>query len=146
MKYSCLVSVLLAATSAFIQSAPTSQPLGPRDSVEAQVRELYEKVVVRHPYGLLDDNDQREFSPYLSSSLLHELDLARACSQDWFRQNPGNDVKAPFAWSSFGIFSGRDERDSPGNFSIEKAQVEKGGGFRVVVKLMYMPSDRKSVV
>jgi len=141
MKYSCWFIVLLAAAAALSQSAPLIQPLGPRDSAEAQIRELYEKVVVRHPYGLLDDNNQRDFSPYLSSALLHKLELARACSQDWFRQNPRNDVKAPFAWSSFGIFSGRDERDSPGSFSIEKAHVEKEGGFRFVVKLMYMPSD-----
>jgi hypothetical protein len=48
------------------------------------------------------------FSPYLSSSLLHRITQTRACSNDWLRLHPQNDVKAPFAWGEFGLFSGAD--------------------------------------
>jgi hypothetical protein len=73
-------------------------------------------------------------SPYLSNSLLHRITQARACGDDWFRLHPQNDVKAPFAWGEFGLFSGADDRSGPGTFQIERAESEEGS-IRVYVRL-----------
>ena len=50
-------------------------------------------------------------------------------------------MKAPFAWSEFGIFSGYNERGSPGSFKIESIQAKPDGSFRADVLLTYLPAD-----
>ena len=132
---------LLTAISAFGQSEPKAQPPSSVSASKTMVRALYHKVVIYHPYSLLDGANVKIFSPYLSESLFHKIQSARACSRDWFRQNQGKAVKAPFAWSEFGIFSGGNERDSPGSFKIENVQAEGDGSFRADVLLTYMPAD-----
>lgn len=67
--------------------------------------------------------------------------MHHACSRDWYRQNPKLDIKAPFGWSESGPFSGGNERESPGEFQIEKVQAEKDGSFRIGVKFTYRPKD-----
>jgi hypothetical protein len=139
--YPKLVRMLFAATLALGQFVPTTQSPSPLDAPRTMVGALYHEVVIHHPYSLLDGANMKIFSPYLSKSLLQKIQSARACSRDWFRQNQGKAVRAPFAWSAFGIFSGRNERDSPGAFQIEQAQAEKGGYVRVDVSLTYMSAD-----
>jgi hypothetical protein len=87
----------------------------------------------------------KAFAPYLSKSLIHRIDSAHACSLDWMRQNQGHVLKAPFAWGEAGLFSGGDEKASPGSFRIERTEAEKDGSFRVDVELMYKPSDGPGV-
>jgi len=132
---------LLATALALGQSAPPSKTSDLPSQPEAVVRDLYQQVVARHPVGIPRDADMRFFAPYLSSELLHRIDLARACQADFFRQNPRPDLKPAFGWLEFGVFTGGDERASPGTFQIEKKEAEKDGAFRVVVRLTWRPPD-----
>jgi hypothetical protein len=101
-------------------------------------------VVARHPYGILSDPTEKEiFGPYLSKSLLHQIELADTCSKDWFRQNGNRMVKAPFGWSESGPFSGADERGDPRAFKIEKTESEKDGSYRVDVSLKWWEMSDK---
>lgn len=136
-----IVLLLLTAISAIAQSAPKVEPSGSINSPKTMVNALYHNVVIHHPYSLLDGPSAKMFSPYLSESLSQKIQSARDCSRDWFRQNQGKAVKAPFAWSEFGIFSGYNERDSPGSFKIQSIQVEPDGSLRAEVTLTYMPVD-----
>lgn len=113
----------------------------PPNSPEAAVRSLYREVQNHAPSGLLGNADMRIFAPYLSKSLRRKMDLAEACEKDWRRQNQGQMVKAPFAWSEFGIFSGANERTSPATFHIESIHKAKDGSFQVVVGFTYRPGD-----
>lgn len=108
---------------------------------EVLVRSLYHEVELRAPSGLLSDTDQRTFMPLVSRALRRKMDLAAACEKDWIRQNPAQDVKAPFGWSEFGLFSGANERTSPGNFHISTIRKENDGSFYLVVTFKYRPTD-----
>lgn len=73
---------------------------------EAPVHGLYRQLIA-HPIGAIPTPKRMKvLSPYLSSSLIHRIDQARACNADYFRLHPKNDVKAPLAWMEFGLFSG----------------------------------------
>lgn len=125
---------LMATAQRMKQVMPSSRP-------EATVRSLYREVQLHAPSGLLGDKDMRIFAPYLSESLRRKIRLAEACGEDWNRQNRGQIIKAPFAWSEFGIFSGANERTSPATFHIESIQKAKDGAFQVVVGFTYRPGD-----
>lgn len=133
--------MLLTTISAIAQSAPKVQQTGSISAPKAMINALYHNVVTYHPYSLLDRANTKIFSPYLSESLFHQIQSARDCSRDWFRQNRGKAVKAPFAWAEFGIFSGDNERDSPGSFNVESIRAEPDGSFRADVLLTYIPAD-----
>jgi hypothetical protein len=141
MIYQGFVLLLVTSISAVAQSAPKVQPTGSIIAPKTMIDALYRKVVIHHPYGLLDGANAKTFSPYLSESLSKKLQAARDCSSDWFRQNQGKAVKAPFAWSEFGIFSGYNERDSPGSFTVENMEGGSDGSFRASLLLTYMPAD-----
>jgi hypothetical protein len=141
MSYRGFVFLFLTTISAVTQSAPNVQSSGSIGTPKAMVNALYHNVVIHHPYSLLDGANAKMFFPYLSESLSQKIQSAHDCSRDWFRQNQGKAVKAPFAWSEFGIFSGYNERDSPGSFQIENIQGERDGSFRADVLLTYMPAD-----
>jgi hypothetical protein len=74
-------------------------------------------------------------SPYLSSLLLRRINQTRACGNDWFRLHPQNNVKPPFAWGEFGLFSGAADRSAPDTFQIEKMEAEDDGSFRAYIRL-----------
>ena len=135
------VFLLLATVGAIGEPPQTAQPANSDNRPETVVRSLYHEVVVRAPSGLLDGSNARIFAPFLSGSLLRKIEVARSCERDWFRQNRGRPVKAPFSWSEAGIFSGPNERTYPGDFHIESTQAEKNGAFRVVVSFTYRPID-----
>lgn len=139
----CILILLLPfAMLALGQSAPEPKPSSLPNQPEALARSLYTQVVARAPSGLLYGAGNRKvFDPYLSELLLHRIQLADACSKDWLRKNRGRAIKAPFEWSESGLFSGGNERTSPGDFQIERIQREKDGLFRVNVKLTYRPQD-----
>jgi len=81
-------------------------------------------------------------SLYLSNSLIHRVNQARACHDDWFRLHPKNDEKAPSTWTEFGLFSGADDRGHPQAFQIEKTESEEDGSFRVYVGLTEGPQEK----
>ena len=122
-------------------AAQTTERATPPSRAESTVRSVYREVLNRAPSGLLDDAEMRIFSPYLSKSLRRKIELAQGCEKDWARQNRGQIMKAPFAWSEFGIFSGANERTSPERFHIESVHKTGDGAFQVVVSFTYRPVD-----
>jgi hypothetical protein len=124
----CAILLQFAATLALGQPAHQSNPPSLPNQPEALVRSLYAEVVARHPHDIPAGADTTIFAPYLSKALLHRIDLAKACSVDWDRQNP-----ELHPTSAYGLFSG--EGDDPQVFQIERTQPEKDGAFRVFVKL-----------
>lgn len=101
------------------------------------MRQLYGEVVARHPIGIPNEANMKIFAPLLSEALLHRIDLAIACSTDWYRQNPDPNLKPPFAWLEAGLFSGDNEQATPRAFEIEGTQSEKASSFHVHVKLTW---------
>jgi hypothetical protein len=134
-----LFATTLAPGEPVHQNKPTSLPNGP----EALVRSLYMQVVVRHPLGVPEGENMKIFAPYLSKALLHRLDLAIACVDDWHRQNPEPHLKPDLGWLELGPFSGDNERASPQTFLIERTQSEKNGSFRVDVRLTWSATHEK---
>src|SRR5262249_9433313 len=99
---------------------------------EALVRSLYTEVVARHPLGIsIGAENMKVFTPYFSKALLHRIDLAMTCNDDWVRRNPDPNSKPPGLEG--GIFTGDDLRAEPQAFHIEKVQAEKDGFIHVYV-------------
>jgi hypothetical protein len=83
----------------------------------------------------------RIFAPYLSTALLHRIDVATACSRDWARQHPDPSLKPPQVWLEAGLFSGDDERASPRQFHLEKVQPGQDGSSVVYVRLTWQEAS-----
>jgi hypothetical protein len=128
----CVGCLLVAMSS---QAALRSQRANVSSQAETQVRKVYQQVVSRPVGGIPKPERMKSFAPYLSKSLLYRITQARACGDDWYRLNPEGDVKPPFAWLEFGLFSGANDRTGPRTFQIEKTELEKHGIFRVYVRL-----------
>jgi len=79
----------------------------------------------------------KTFAPYLSKSLLHRINLALACEDDYYRRHQRPNEKPPIEWLEFGLFTGGNERVSPRAFHIERTQSEKDGSFRVYLRLTW---------
>jgi len=53
-------------------------------------------------------------------------------------------MKPDFGWFESGLFSGDDEQAEPRSFQIERTESEKGGSFRVYVRLTYgLPTEKQ---
>jgi hypothetical protein len=102
---------------------------------EVTVRRFYEQLVSDPVEGLPTPKRMKVLSPYLSSSLIHRINQARACRDDWFRLHPKNDEKAPSTWFELGLFSGADDRGFPWAFRIERLESKDNGSFRAYVRL-----------
>ena len=135
------VLICFAAAWGFTAKAQTAEHAKLPNRPEGTVRSIYREVQIHAPSGLLSPANMRIFSPYLSKSLLRKIDLAEACEKDWIRQNRGQAIKAPFAWSEFGMFSGANERTSPGKFHIQGIHKADDGSVQIVVGLTYRPVD-----
>lgn len=102
---------------------------------EALAQSLYREVVARRPVGIPWGADWKAFAPYLSKVLLHRIDLALSCADDWYRQNPDPDLKPEYGWLELGLFSAGDDEDELRAFQIASTESESDGSFRVVVRL-----------
>ncbi len=132
----CIVLFLLfATTTALGQLGHKSNPPTASEEPSAMVRSLYNEVVARHPVGIPKDADMKAFAQYLSKSLLHRIDLARACEDDYYRQHQNSNLKPNIEWLEFGLFSGGMENAGPHGFHILDTGPEKNGSFRVIVEL-----------
>ena len=105
------------------------------NQAELPVRGLYQQLVSRPIGGIPTIERMKSLSPYLSDSLLNRITQARACTDDYFRLHPKNDVKPPLEWLEFGLFSGADDRSGPHTFQIEKAKSQEDSSIRVNVRL-----------
>lgn len=121
------------------QLAQPSKPAGAHVQPTVMVRSLYSEVVARHPNGIPKGADMKALAPFLSKSLLHRIDLARACENDYYRGHKGSTNKPEFDWLEFGLFTGANELVSPDAFHIERTQPERDGSFRVNVRLSSGP-------
>jgi len=130
----CILLLQFAVTLAVGQPAqPRKQP-GLFKQPEELVQSLYQQVLARHPHDIPSSAEMKIFAPYLSKALLHRIDLAKACSADWDRQNPEPHLKSKIA-SWYGLFSGESARAEPRAFKIKRTQPEKDGSLRVYVNL-----------
>jgi hypothetical protein len=130
----CAILLQFMVTLALGQLAHQSKPPSLPTQPDALVRSLYTQVVTRHPHGIPEGADMEIFGSYLSKALLHRIDLAKACSDDWDRQNSEPNLKAEMA-AAYGLFSG--ELTEPWAFQIEKTQSDKDSSLRVYVKLTW---------
>ena len=110
---------------------------------EALARSLYREVVARRPVGIPWGADWKTFAPYLSKALLHRIDLALACADDWYRQNPDPNLKPEYGWLELGLFSAGDDEDEMRSFQVERTESESDGSFHVVVGLKWGWSPEK---
>jgi hypothetical protein len=138
----CLILLHFTSSLALGQPARQSKPSSPPEQPVAMVRSLYHEVVVRHPVGIPKGANMQAFAPYLSKSLLHRIDLARACERDYYRRHQNPNLKPPIDWLEFGLFTGGNENVSPRTFDIERTQSEKDGSFRVNVRLTWGRSPK----
>jgi hypothetical protein len=143
MTFLCHIILLsFTTTLALGQVAQQGKPLSARESPESMVLNLYREVVARHPVGIPGDTDMKIFAPYLSKALLHKIDLAIACEDDYYQRHQKPNEKPPIEWLEFGLFTGGNEKVSPRAFDIERTQSEKDGYFRVYVRLTWGPPSK----
>lgn len=139
--FRCIVLVQFAATWAVGAAAQQSHPPDQSERVElVLVKGLYHEVLSRHPIGLPDKADMKALARYLSKSLLHRIDVARACEADYYRNHYRGvdlDGKPEIDWLEFGLFTGGNERVSPRAFHVERTHSEKDGSVLVYVRLKW---------
>jgi hypothetical protein len=134
MKMRPLILLALLASVVFPIGAVESSP----DNV---VRELYKQIVARKPIGIPKDADKSAVSPFLSKKLIHQLQSAQSCEDDYFRKHPKNgDEKPEFDWLELGLFSGANERANPTAAVVTRTSPEKNGSYRVYLRLTYRDS------
>ena len=100
---------------------------------EVTVRRFYKQLVSDPVEGIPTPKEMKVLSPYLSGSLIHRIEQAGACRDDWFRLHPRKDAKAPSTWTEIGLFSGADDRGFPWAFRIERLESKDNGSFRAYV-------------
>jgi hypothetical protein len=104
---------------------------------EAFVRSFYQQEVALKPVGIPYGVEMKIFAPYLSKTLLHKINLAYDCGNDWYRKNPDPNLKPELAWLELGTFSGGDDEIELRAFQIERTESEKDGSFRVYIRLKW---------
>ena len=109
---------------------------------EVTVRRFYQQLVSDPVEGIPTPKEMKMVSPYLSGMLIHRIEQAGACRDDWLRLHPKNDEKAPSTWFEFGLFSGYDDRGDPRTFRIDKTESEEDGSFRAYVRLTEGPREK----
>lgn len=139
----------IATVPLLLQGVPSPAQRSFSKSPDAVVQSLYRRVISHHPLGLPSGADKRIFAPYLSQELSDKIESARACQNDWLRQNrehasPNQPAeKPPYAWRELGLFSGDEELSEPSSFQTGKVEPDQGGSYRVYVKLTEAPSNDK---
>jgi hypothetical protein len=142
----CIILLQFTAALALGQTALKRKALIVPRQPEAMVRSLYREVVARKVVGIPSEAKLAPFIPYLSKALLHRIELAIACSDDWDKQHPDPlSSKPPFAWLESGLFSGDDERASPRTYHIEGSHRERDGSLRVYVRLTWGSSEDRFI-
>ena len=121
-----------------VLSLAAVQPQSPQ--ADALVRQLAAQIVARRPIGIPDGEDKAAIWPSLSGRLVRQLETARACEVDYFRQHATDDGKPDFGWLESGLFSGDNEQAIPAEIAVERVERLKGGAFRVVVRFTYRES------
>lgn len=103
---------------------------------ETIVRELYKYVVRHHPLGIPTGEGRTALQALLSARLLGQLDSAKACERDYYRQHPNPNEKPDSAWLERGLFSGEDEEAGPSEVNIDHV-ARRNGVYWVYVRFTY---------
>jgi hypothetical protein len=130
-----LSATLVLGQNASSASGPTTQ-----DQPESLARRLYQQVSAHPSVGIPYGNNLKIYAPYLSKALLERMDLAVACSRDFYRQHPVDPKlpeKPPFAWLELGTFTGGDDEDEFHAFQIVGAEPAKDGSVEVQLRLTW---------
>jgi hypothetical protein len=131
-----IIALLFATTTTAGQlPLPPKAPDLPEEA-RAMVRSLYSQVIAHHPVGIPKDADMKVLAPYLSKTLLHQIDLARACENDYYEHHQQGNLKPPIEWLEFGLFTGPMENAAPGAFHVLAMEPQKDGSLRVYVELI----------
>jgi len=138
----CVVVWFLIASIGHCQVPQKHDSVELSSKAEPSVRRLYQQLVSQPVGGIPTPKRMKVLSHFLSNSLIHRINQARDCRDDWFRLHPKNDTKAPSTWTEFGLFSGADDRGHPRAFQIEKTESEDDGSFRVYVRLTEGPPEK----
>lgn len=140
----CAIFLQISLMLAHGQSTHQSLQSNVADKPDAMIARFYHEILARQPVGIPTSADMKAIAPYLSKTLLHRIDLARACEVDYYRLHKNPNVKPEIEWLEFGIFSGGVDKARPSAFHIEKIQVEKNGSLRANVRLTLQdnPSDK----
>jgi hypothetical protein len=136
----CVILLQFAASLALGQIPQQGVPSEAREQAQAPaavVRKLYRNVVAHHFLGIPQDKDRERLAPYLSETLIHRLDVAKACQEDYFRQYRDPSLKPQFEWLELGLFSGAWERAQPGGFRIDGTEPRNDSSFLVHLSLTY---------
>jgi hypothetical protein len=124
------------------QLPPEHDQVGLSRQAEVTVRRFYQQLISDPVEGIPTSKEMKVVSPYLSGLLIHRIEQAGACRDDWFRLHPKNDEKAPSTWFEFGLFSGPDDRGFPWAFRIERLESKDNGSFRAYVRLTEGPREK----
>ena len=138
----CAIVWLLITSLGYCQVPQKHDSVELSSKAESSVRRFYQQLISHPVGGIPTPQEMKVLSPYLSSSLVRGISETRACTADWFRQHPKNDVKAPLDWLEFGLFSGANDRSGPSAFRIEKMELQDDGSFRAYVGLTEGPPEK----
>ncbi len=128
----CILFLPFAAALVHGQSTSANISLAPRDNPTVPVAGLYHQVVMRHPYGLPGEADEKAIAPYISNALFRKIGDARACSEDWDKHSPNPELNTKMA-SESRLFSGGDRVSDAQSFHIGSTRSLKDNSQRVVV-------------
>lgn len=103
------------------------------------VAQLYGEIVAGHPIGVPTGAKMAAIRPYLSKRLSEQLEIAKACEADYFRQSR-HDTGKP-TWLKSGLFSGDGNRALPASAWPVREGPQKDGSFLVSVNLFARTVD-----
>jgi hypothetical protein len=99
---------------------------------EALVAKFCRAYLKQQDHDRLEGKDRRVMAPMLSARLLRQLDDARACLQDWSRQQPKGSTDKPPFFVDCCLFSSTPD-GAPTAFTLGAAEKLPDGRTKVVI-------------
>ena len=137
MKRRCASAVLFMTSLIFWLTACRRSHSTPSNQPAELAQKLYADVIAHPTSDIPSGDDWSIFAPFLSKSLLRDIDIYKACMADEDRHYAA--LKGPpeklASLGESGIFSGANEEGAPGTAQVENSQPQNDGTVRVTVKL-----------
>lgn len=106
------------------------------------VGQLYDNIISQHPVGIPTAHEAALVRPFLSKRLELQLESAKACEADYFRQHPQTTDRATQpAWLKTDLFTGSGNRIAPTSAWPVRQGQQKDGAFLVLVNLFSQTID-----
>jgi hypothetical protein len=100
------------------------------------VGQLYDQVILRHPFGIPSGATMQAIRPFLSERLAAQIETAKACEADYLRDHEGtSDIVPKPAWLKSDLFSGDANRAAPASAWPVREGQQKDGSYLVLVNL-----------